>query len=453
MLSKQKTEKNQNEKCKKSLLPNNVVNKNILDSKINYKSNTNKSVNKYNIKRIKNNSLAYFANKKIIKKKEIKSKVNVLNINLVQISENKRNTSDKKNKILKRVNNSKNQDNLFNICQLTHLLRNANLKQTIIIDNEGNNNLDLIMNENKKFSDEKIKIYKDKTKLNKEELKDENIIKNKYLNQLRDSNNQIILKDDNNKKPNLLPNININSINNNNEKNEDSGPKKNDKNIKRLNEYNQIFQLLNENIEQFKNIIKKKDSNLDNKENKKGNLNLYKNERINGKMKYIFTNNKEEDSFIGKNINKYNNDMSHNINSNTSLNRSYSHNFTKDKKSEIYSFIESFTQDDLFLPYNIQHQKNSSKSLSNILKIEKKNKVSDNIKKKEIERFSSNESTKKCYDDEEMQIEFSEIDEQIKCNKIKNRDINPHFFSYDFVNNINIKSSKKINSDKDCIIF
>jgi hypothetical protein len=214
MLSKQKTEKNQNEKCKKSLLPNNVVNKNILDSKINYKSNTNKSVNKYNIKRIKNNSLAYFANKKIIKKKEIKSKVNVLNINLVQISENKRNTSDKKNKILKRVNNSKNQDNLFNICQLTHLLRNANLKQTIIIDNEGNNNLDLIMNENKKFSDEKIKIYKDKTKLNKEELKDEKIIKNKYLNQLRDSNNQIILKDDNNKKPNMLPNININSINN-----------------------------------------------------------------------------------------------------------------------------------------------------------------------------------------------------------------------------------------------
>ena len=452
MLSKQKTEKNQNEKCKKSLLPNNVVNKNILDSKINYKSNTNKSVNKYNIKRIKNNSLAYFANKKIIKKKEIKSKVNVLNINLVQISENKRNTSDKKNKILKRVNNSKNQDNLFNICQLTHLLRNANLKQTIIIDNEGNNNLDLIMNENKKFSDEKIKIYKDKTKLNKEELKDENIIKNKYLNQLRDSNNQIILKDDNNKKPNMLPNININSINNNNEKNEDSCPK-NDKNIKRLNEYNQIFQLLNENIEQFKNIIKKKDSNLDNKENKKGNLNLYKNERINGKMKYIFTNNKEEDSFIGKNINKYNNDMSHNINSNTSLNRSYSHNFTKDKKSEIYSFIESFTQDDLFLPYNIQHQKNSSKSLSNILKIENKNIVSENIKKKEIERFSSNESTKKCYDDEEMQIEFSEIDEQIKCNKIKNRDINPHFFSYDFVNNINIKSSKKINSDKDCIIF
>ena len=453
MLPKQKKEKNLKEKCQKSLLPNSVINKNIIDSKINYKSNTNKSVNKYNIKRIKNNSLAYFANKKMIQKKEVKSKVNALNLNLIQISENKRNTSDKKNKILKRVNNSKNQDNLFNICQLTHLLRNANLKQTIIIDNEGNNNLDLIMNENKKFSDEKIKIYKDKTKLNKEELKDENIIKNKYLNQLRDSNNQIILKDDNNKKPNLLPNININSINNNNEKNEDSGPKKNDKNIKRLNEYNQIFQLLNENIEQFKNIIKKKDSNLDNKENKKGNLNLYKNERINGKMKYIFTNNKEEDSFIGKNINKYNNDMSHNINSNTSLNRSYSHNFTKDKKSEIYSFIESFTQDDLFLPYNIQHQKNSSKSLSNILKIEKKNMASDNLKKKEIERFSSNESTKKCYDDEEMQIEFSEIDEQIKCNKIKNRDINPHFFSYDFVNNINIKSSKKINSDKDCIIF
>jgi len=53
MLPKQKTENNQNEKCKKSLLTNSVINKNLLDSKINYKSNTNKSANKYNIKRIK----------------------------------------------------------------------------------------------------------------------------------------------------------------------------------------------------------------------------------------------------------------------------------------------------------------------------------------------------------------------------------------------------------------
>lgn len=454
MLPKQKTENNQNEKCKKSLLTNSVINKNLLDSKINYKSNTNKSANKYNIKRIKNNSLAYFANKTIIKKKEIKNKVNVLNINLVHASENKGNISDKKNKILNRVNNSKNQDNLFNICQLTHLLRNANLKQTIIIDNEGNNNLDLIMNENKKFFNEKIKNDNDKTKKDKEELKDENNIKNKYLNQLIYSNNQINLKNDNNKKQNMLINNNINSINNNYEKNEDSFAKKNDKDIKRLYEYNQIFQLLNENIEQFKNIIKKKDSNFENKEYKKSNLDFDKNDTINDKMKYIFTSNKEEESFIRKSINKNNNNNNaHNINANTSLNKSYSHNFTKDKNSEIYSFIESFTQDDLFLPYNFKHQKNSSKSLSNILKIENKNMVSKSIKKKDIERFSSNESTKKCYDDEEMQIEFSEIDEQIKCNKLKNRDINPHFFSYDFVNNINSKSRKKINSDKDCIIF
>ena len=178
----------------------------------------------------------------------------MLNLNLIQISENKRNISDKKNKILNRVNNSKNQDNLFNICQLTELLRNANLKQTIIIDNEGNNNLDLIMNENKKLSEKKLKNGKDITKLDKEELKDNNNIKNKYLNQFIDSNYPINLKNENNKKQNILDSINnnLNSINNNYEKNEDSDPKKNDKDIKRLNEYNQIFQLLNENIEQLK---------------------------------------------------------------------------------------------------------------------------------------------------------------------------------------------------------
>ena len=60
MLPKQKKEKNLNEKCQKSLLPNSVLNKNIIDSKINYKSNSNKSANKYNIKRIKNKSLAFF---------------------------------------------------------------------------------------------------------------------------------------------------------------------------------------------------------------------------------------------------------------------------------------------------------------------------------------------------------------------------------------------------------
>ena len=458
MIPKQKTEKNPNEKCKRSLLPNSVINKNILDSKNNYKSNTNKSTNKYSIKRIKNNSLAYFANKKLIKKNEVKNKVNVLNINLLHMSENKRNNSDKKNKILNRVNNSKNQDNLFNICQLTHLLRNANLKQTIIIDNDGNNNLDLIMNENKKFSEIKAKNVKNKTKFEKEELKDENITKNKFLNKLYDSNNQFNLKIDNNKTQNIFTNNNnnVNSINNIYGKNEESCPKKNDKDIKRLNEYNQIFQLLNENIEQFKNILKKKDSNIDNKENKKNNLNLYKNDRTNDKMKYILSNNKEEEeSSIRNNINSNNNNnnMAHNINANNSLNKSYSHNFIKDKNSEIYSFIDSFTQDDLFLPYNTKHQKNSSKSLSNILKIENKNKINKKIIKKDIERFSSNESTNKCYDDEEMQIEFSDIDEQIKCNKLKNRDINPHFFSYDFVNNINSKSKKKINLDKDCIIF
>ena len=84
---------------------------------------------------------------------------------------------------------------------------------------------------------------------------------------------------------------------------------------------------------------------------------------------------------------------------------------------------------------------------------DKKDETIIKINKKDIDRISSNEmsTNNKCYEDEDMQIEICSTDEQIKYDTIKNRDINPHFFSNDFVNNMN--DIKKVNIDKECYIF
>ena len=140
-------------------------------------------------------------------------------------------------------------------------------------------------------------------------------------------------------------------------------------------------------------------------------------------------------------------------NNNTLL---YSQNLSKDKdNSEINSFLDSFTEDDLFLPFDYKHKKKSSKSLTNIFNIEKREDNSKKLNKKELEKISTNDmsTNNKCYNDDDIQIEIFGTDEQIKCDTIKNRDINPHFFSNDFVNNINNKEKGNVNFNKECFIF
>jgi hypothetical protein len=60
-------------------------------------------------------------------------------------------------------------------------------------------------------------------------------------------------------------------------------------------------------------------------------------------------------------------------------------------------------------------------------------------------------STNNKCDDEEIQI--SGTDEHIKYDKLKNRNINPHFFSNDSVNKDNKDEKKNVNMNKDCLIF
>ena len=143
-----------------------------------------------------------------------------------------------------------NEDKILNLPEEETIFKKNNYKKTIIIDNEGNNNLHMNLkkgeNDYKKILDNKIN--------NKSVFTNSSVNVNTETNSLftNDSkmepsklafNNKII-------NPNLIneneikENIIDNSINK--EKNEED---------KRIKEYNKIFNLLNSNIEQFKKMF------------------------------------------------------------------------------------------------------------------------------------------------------------------------------------------------------
>ena len=470
MISKQKNEKTIKPKSKNSIISPNINIKNaLLSSQITLKSSSNKSDNKFNLKRIKNNSIPSFIDKRKLKLDINKKKVNLRNSN--QLNDKFKTSINKTNKVINRINNEKTQDNLFNICKLSRVLKNTDLKDTIIIDNEGNNNLDLIIKEKNKKSDKKTNTNKDnntnkiKEELNKEnnnntEFKSlflENCCKNKLINKDFKEKQNI----DNNY--NSIHNINNTKINHSLKKLDKKSP---DKDNKRLNEYGQIFQLLNENIEQFKDIINKKDKNFDKKENKLNNNNINPESNFLSSREY-YKDSKNENIINNEKINQrliFSKDRNYqyikkskptnsNLEENT-LNNSLS--LSKDKKNiEIFSFLDSFTEDELLQPSYNKHQKQSSKSLGNIFQGVKKDETIIKINKKDIDRISSNEmsTNNKCYEDEDMQIELCGTDEQINYDTIKNRDINPHFFSNDIINNMNNDKKKEVNIEKECYIF
>ena len=476
MINKQKNEKNIKPKSKNNINPLNNVKNNLLTSQININANNNKSQNKLYLKRTKNNSISNFIDKKNDKKENIK-KVNLRNAN--QINEKQKTIPTKNDKVIKRINTTKAQDNLFNICKLSQFLKNTDLKQTIIIDDQGNNNLNLIIKEGEKnvadqMGNNKKEIKRDNIK---EEINDDNInsgFTSLFLEASK-QDNIINIKPKKNQNLGNIPN-NLNIINLNKNSLKKNAAKSQDKDNKRIDEYSQLFKLLNENIEQFKNIIHKKDTNIENKEMKKNiNNNKTKTKFFSSKEN---NNNNEKDIKSQEKVNKvilFNRTQKNNYikkcetkNFNTLSNKSKFRGskleeininntiyFSKEKNnSDIYSFLDSFTQEDLFQPLDIKHKKKSSKSLTNIFKAENKDDYNYNkkINKKEVGGISSNEmSTNNKCDDEEIQI--SGTDEHIKYDKLKNRDINPHFFSNDNVNKITKNEKKKVNINTNCLIF
>ena len=157
---------------------------------------------------------------------------------------------DEEKKIKKTKFSNNNEEKILNLPEVETIFKKNNYKKTIIIDNEGNNNLHMNI---KKGENDYKKILNNKIN-NKSIFGNSSINANTETNSLftNDSkmepsklafNNKII-------NPNLIneneikENIIDNSINK--EKNEED---------KRIKEYNKIFNLLNSNIEQFKKMF------------------------------------------------------------------------------------------------------------------------------------------------------------------------------------------------------
>ena len=180
----------------------------------------------------------------------------------------------KKNKFNK---NNNNQGEMLNLPELETIFKKNTFKKTIIIDNEGNNNLHLnikkgendykiLLNNNNKsiFSNSSINANTETNSLftNASKVEASNINNNNI--------NNYIIKENEIKKNVIDENIT-------NEQNEEE---------KRIKEYTKIFNLLNTNIEQFKKMFNnsnKKNNNSNN--NSKSNNNSNNNKQLNPKEK------------------------------------------------------------------------------------------------------------------------------------------------------------------------
>ena len=185
-----------------------------------------------------------------------------------------------------------------NLRYLGNLFRKSNLKKTIIIDNEGNNNLNLNKNIFLDHREHKINFQKIKNKIICYRYDNKNLVKkDKYK---KTCHNKVISE-------NIIPSSmklkDINLIN---------------KNDKKLNKYGIIFNLFNNNIEEMKENFKK--SPLRKKEND----NIFINENTNFKNEQIFS---EKDKEEINNIKPFNDN---------------------EKKDDENSFFENCIQDDFY---------------------------------------------------------------------------------------------------------
>ena len=278
---------------------------------------------------------------------------------------------DKKVKKNKNIKNYSSNGDKKKFPELNKNYKKSKFKKTIIIDNEGNNNLNLKLSK----GDNDYKNI-----LNNNNEKNISVISssldgNTETNSLFEASNQSYMKNfnyDNNKIKNKDSDIRQTII----DKNEEE---------KRLKEYNKIFNLLNSNIEQFKKMFISSNNNnnniksLNNKNtnNNHINTNLNKNKKIiiaskqnkknnkylasssHSKHKNIYNfQNKKLQSNIKKNLsqknlysinkfNKNNKDLfSFDLNDDSLENCNNGNN--KNDKSNNYSFLESSIQDDFY---------------------------------------------------------------------------------------------------------
>lgn len=340
-----------------------IIEKNPLKSKINQIDST--ETKKYNRNIMTHNSIS---TKEEIKKKlspsklrnKQNNKLNLLSNNAYKTNKllssnhlfltceanSQLNLDDKKiTKKNKKLKNFSNGGERINPKEINSVFKKDKFKRTIIIDDEGNNNLNL--NIGKDYD------YKNILKNNNNTIISNSFSGNTDSNSLFMSSNKSYIENYNSK------------IYNRKSKENDIKQTIIDKNEeeRRLIEYRKIFNLLNSNIEQFKKMFTNKESNESN------NLN---NDKNNKKNKKIVIQNKKDSNNNNRNRNnsldKYkNNDKSKNIKKNLSeKNLSSKSKYNKSINQSIFSpkrnqnnnnnfdinnncsFLESSIQDDFY---------------------------------------------------------------------------------------------------------
>ena len=282
-------------------------------------------------------------------------------------------------------NNSKNEE--MNLYYLGNLFRTSNLKRTIVIDENGNNNLNM----KKEFLD-----YENINKKKRSSLPIKNSFQ-PFTHKKLESDNICLLNNLENKNKLI-----------------------NEEDELRLKEYGMIFNLLNNNIEEMKNMFNSqkelKDKKVNKKEERKESKSKIKN-IIKKKDNIIFTEKEREE--INKIGNKH----------------EFSYDIIQGK-----SFLESCINDDFYtsLTNNNQNNNNLSFEFSSILN---NNSIND---KSRNNTFLFND------DLEKTQCEIDNYNDENYINQLKESTFNPRFLIGKKNNKINNFSKTK--TDK-CTIF
>ena len=276
-----------------------------------------------------------------------------------------------------------------NLRHLGDLFRKSNLKKTIIIDDEGNNNLNLNKNIFLDSKDHRINFNKFKNNINAFRHDTKNIVNEN--NKIRKKTHNKVISN------NIVPSsLKLKEI------------KFRKENDERLNEYGFFFNLLNTNIEEMKDMFRKSPLKIENKENyindniktkKKNYLNNKKYNRNNKNIQIFSEEDKEE-------INKI---QPYDLEKKDINNISNNDNINNNKEN---SFFESCFQEDFYKNFVDENQvpqvniSNCSFDFSSVIS----DKSSSII-------INTNSDKTQC-----------EIDENLNNNNnvIHNFDINPH---------------------------
>ena len=382
----------------------------------------------------------------------------------------------KKNKNIKNYSNCEKLD----LHELNYDFKKNMLKKTIIIDNEGNNNLNLNLQKGEKDY---------KKILNKKNEDNDSCLSNSF-NGNTESNSLF-----ENSTKSYVENIDNNNKENKNKENEiNQNIIDQSEEEKRLKEYNKIFNLLNSNIEQFKKMFnnnKNTNNNLNNNninsnnvinynKNKKiiikdkkglkgkviGNIN-HSNQKTNIKCK-----NRKMPKNLKKNLSDKNLSSSNKFNRNNQnkfdfnlKNENVSNNYNSEISSEInnnYSFLESSIQDDFY------------QSLINQTFLQNISHLSFELNPDDISNENNNENINnnrisltecnKCKKDDVKKIDVNQK-EKYKINKDKYKNLGiPKVRAKKSIENINKKDNEEGNDNNyktysndiyknNCIIF